>query len=37
MSIYRDFPPGKMSIYWIFPPETHTHFSPHTSFSPLLF
>jgi hypothetical protein len=21
MGIYRDFPPGKMSIYWIFPPE----------------
>ena len=47
------FPPGKMSIYWDYPPEkwvytefsprkskyvlTHTHFSPHTSFSPLLF
>jgi hypothetical protein len=58
------FLPGKMSIYWVFPPEkwvyteisppeklvytefsprktkyvlTHTHFSPHTSFSPLLF
>jgi hypothetical protein len=52
--VYTQFPPpGKMSIYWDFPPEkwvytefshrkskyvlTHTHFSPHTSFSPLLF
>jgi hypothetical protein len=47
------FPPGKMSIYWDFPPEKWVYtefslpenqvcvntysFSPHTSFSPLLF
>jgi hypothetical protein len=42
MSIYWDFPPEKW-VYTEFPPRkskyvlTHTHFSPHTSFSPLLF
>jgi hypothetical protein len=40
--VYTKISPGKMSIYWIFPRKskyvlTHTHFSPHTSFSPFLF